>query len=111
MLGSIQRFRTVSDQPFLNRGTVRRGVFFIFLEFAAFEREKMLLHIFRAESGALAKRRGERPGKRKSRGRSKTGRGFKWQVPGQPTKGGGETFKAPTGLLDLRTAAAGAPSL
>jgi hypothetical protein len=32
-----------------------------FLEFAAFEREKMLLHIFRAESGALAERRGKRP--------------------------------------------------
>ena len=27
------------------RGTVRQGVWFIFLEFAAFEREKMLLHI------------------------------------------------------------------
>jgi hypothetical protein len=30
----------------------------IILEFAAFELEKMLLHIFRAESGPLAKRRG-----------------------------------------------------
>ena len=53
MLGSVQRFRTVSDQPFLDRGTVRRGVWFIFLKFAAFERDKMLLHIFRAESGAI----------------------------------------------------------
>jgi hypothetical protein len=54
MLGSVQRFGAVTNQPFLNRGTVRRGVFFVFLEFAAFEREKMLLHNFRAESGALA---------------------------------------------------------
>jgi len=33
----------------------------------AFELEKMLLHNFRAESGAPANRRGRRPGKRKSR--------------------------------------------
>ena len=45
---------------------MRRGVWFLFLEFAAFEREKMLLHIFRAESGELAKPSGIRPGKRKS---------------------------------------------
>ena len=55
MLNRVQRFRTVSNQPFLDRGTVRRGVWFIFLEFAAFEREKMLLHIFRAESGAVSR--------------------------------------------------------
>src|SRR5215469_1554223 len=54
MLGSVQRLRAVSNQPFLDRGTVRRGVWFIFLEFAAFEREKMRLHIFRAESGAVS---------------------------------------------------------
>jgi hypothetical protein len=42
----VQRFRTVSRKAFLDRGTVRRGFWFIFLEFAAFEREKMLLHIF-----------------------------------------------------------------
>jgi hypothetical protein len=99
VLGSVQRFGAVSHQPFLNRGTVRRGVWFIFLEFAAFEREKMLLHIFRAESGALAKRRGERPGKRKSRVCNETGRGFKWQVPRKLTRRGGEPFKPQTGLL------------
>ena len=55
VLGGVQRFRTVSNQPFLNRGTVRRGGLLVFLEFAAFEREKMLLHIFRAESGAVSK--------------------------------------------------------
>jgi hypothetical protein len=55
VLNRVQRFRTVSNQPFLDRGTVRRGVWFIFLEFAAFEREKMLLHIFRAESGAVSR--------------------------------------------------------
>jgi hypothetical protein len=73
MFSRVQRFRTVSNQPFLNRGTVRRGVLFIFLEFAAFELEKMPLHIFRVESGALAKRRGKRPGKRKSRVSNETG--------------------------------------
>jgi hypothetical protein len=66
MLQGIQRFRTIGSKSFLGRGTVRRGVWIVFLEFAAFEREKMLLHIFRAESGALAKRRGIRHGKRKS---------------------------------------------
>jgi hypothetical protein len=55
MLSRIQRFGAVSNQPFLNRGTVRRGGFFVFLEFAAYELEKMLLHIFRAESGAMSK--------------------------------------------------------
>ena len=56
---------------------MRRGGYFTFLEFVAFELKKMLLHIFRAESGALAKRRGRRPGKCKSRECNETGRGFK----------------------------------
>ena len=61
VLGGVQRFRTISNQPFLDRGTVRRGGFGCsFLEFA-FEREKLLWHIFRAESEALAERRGKRP--------------------------------------------------
>jgi len=73
MLSRIQRFRTVSNTPFLNRGTVRRGVFSIFLEFAAFELEKMLLHIFRAESEALAERRGRRPEGARAASSSETG--------------------------------------
>jgi hypothetical protein len=40
---------------------VRRGGLVGILEFA-FEREKLLWHIFRAESEALAERRGRRPG-------------------------------------------------
>ena len=80
MFGCVQRFRTVSNQPFLDRRTVRRGGGSFStperclrnirstgfgpegkfrrsefgLEFAAFEREKMRLHIFRAESGAIS---------------------------------------------------------
>ena len=56
MLGRVQRFRTIRNKPFLDRGTVRRGIRFIFLEFAAFELEKMLLHIFRLEAKAPPKR-------------------------------------------------------
>jgi hypothetical protein len=47
MLARVQRFGAASNQPFLDRGSVRRRVWSIFSEFA--------------------KRRGERPGKRKSR--------------------------------------------
>jgi hypothetical protein len=79
--------RTVSNQPFLDRGTVRRGGLFVFFEFAAFEREKMLLHIFRAESGALAKRRGERPESARA-ARDETGGGFKWQAPREANEAG-----------------------
>jgi hypothetical protein len=53
----------------------------------------MLLHIFRAESGALAERRG------------KTGRGFKWQVPRELASRGGEPFKPQTVLLRLEASA------
>jgi hypothetical protein len=61
MLGGIQRFGAIRNEPFLDRGTVRRGEFRgSILEFA-FEREKLLWHIFRAESEALAERRGRRP--------------------------------------------------
>ena len=67
MFARVQRFRTISGQAVLDRGTMRRGICFTFLEFAGFELEKMLLHIFRAESGALAERRGRRPERRKSR--------------------------------------------
>ena len=80
MLRSVQRFRTISNQPFLNRGTVRRGGL-AFLEFAAFEREKMLLHIFRAESGAMSRAPRNKAEKRKSRELARRVRGFKWRVP------------------------------
>src|SRR5258708_773719 len=59
MLGSVQRFRTVSNQPFLNRGTVRRGGLGVgsILRFAS-ELKNMLFHIFRLE--AKASRSGRR---------------------------------------------------
>jgi hypothetical protein len=56
----IQRFGAIRNKPFLDRGTVRRGGWVVIFEFA-FEREKLLWHIFRAESEALAERRGRRP--------------------------------------------------
>src|SRR5260221_9694750 len=62
MLKYFNPFRAIVDEPFLDRGTVRRGGLVVILEFA-FEREKLLLHIFRAESEALAERRGRRPGR------------------------------------------------
>src|SRR5258708_3244493 len=106
MLGSIQRFRTESDQPFLNRGTVRRGDFFVFLDFSGvggFEREKMLLNIFRGESGAIV--RGPRI-KASESGRAacvpRRVRGFKWQVPREFMRRGGELFKPQTVLLRLQ---------
>jgi hypothetical protein len=56
VLSRIQRFRTVSDQPFLNRGTVRRGGLGVssILRFAS-ELKNMLLHVFvwkRRQAGA-----------------------------------------------------------
>src|SRR5260370_16529816 len=99
----IQRFRTVSDQPFLNRGPVRRGVFFVFLEFAAFEREKMLLHIFRAESGALVRApRIKASESARAVCVPRRVRGFKWQGPREFMRRGGELFKPQTVLLRLQ---------
>ena len=46
MLGSIQRFRTVSNQPFLNRGTVRRGVCFIYFGVRRFRTRKNAVAYF-----------------------------------------------------------------
>ena len=59
VLGRVQRFRTVSNEPFLNRGTVRRGGLggSSILRFAS-ELQNMLLHIFRLE--AKASRSGRR---------------------------------------------------
>jgi len=61
MLGSVQRFRTVSNQPFLNRGTVRRGGLGggSILRFAS-ELKNMLLHMFRLEAKASAEAAGEK---------------------------------------------------
>src|SRR5258707_11948044 len=63
MLSGIQRFRTVSNQPFLNRGTMRRGGWGVgsILRFAS-ELKNRLLHIFRLEAKALPKRPAERAG-------------------------------------------------
>jgi hypothetical protein len=72
MLGSVQRFRTVSNQPFLNRGTVRRGGLGVgsILRFA-FELKNMLLHIFRLEAKASrsGRRKKDRHGKSRDRER------------------------------------------
>jgi hypothetical protein len=59
----IERFRTIVNQPFLDRGTVRRGgLAGNVLEFVQFadERENMLLHIFRWEAKAIAEAAGEK---------------------------------------------------
>jgi len=59
MLSRIQRFRTVSNQPFLDRGTVRRGGEGVgsILRFAS-ELKNRLLHIFRLEAKASAEAAG-----------------------------------------------------
>ena len=56
MLDSVQRFGAMVNKAFLDRGTVRRGgLVGAILEFVrfAYERENMLLHIFRLEAKAL----------------------------------------------------------
>ena len=67
MLGGIQRFGAIGNKPFLDRGTVRRGGFRGSIFEFAFEREKLLWHIFRAESEALA----EAPRKKACKGKSR----------------------------------------
>ena len=59
VFNGVQRFRTISNQPFLNRGTVRRGGLGVssILRFAS-ELKNRLLHIFRLE--AKASRSGRR---------------------------------------------------
>jgi hypothetical protein len=67
--GSIERFQTIVNKSFLDRGRVRRGGFGAStLEFVSFiyKRKNMLLHIFRLETKAPPKRlakkdRGARP--------------------------------------------------
>jgi hypothetical protein len=72
MLGTVQRFRTVSNQPFVNRGTVRRGGLGVssILRFAS-ELKNMLLHIFRLEAKASrsGRRKMDRHGKSRERER------------------------------------------
>jgi hypothetical protein len=69
----VQRFRTVSRKPFLNRGTVRRGdkrgTILEFVKFA-YERKNMLLHIFCLEAKAPPKRPAMKASGCKSRERS-----------------------------------------
>jgi hypothetical protein len=61
VLRSVQRFRTVSNQAFLDRGTVRRGGLGdgSILRFAS-ELKNMLLHIFCLEAKASAEAAGEK---------------------------------------------------
>ena len=58
-----QRFRTVSHQAFLNRGTVRRGgergIILEFVKFA-YELKNMLLHIFSFGSEGIAEAAGDK---------------------------------------------------
>jgi hypothetical protein len=59
MLGGIQRFGAIGSKPLLDRGTVRRRGLIVILEFA-FEREKLLLHIFSFGSEGKPERPAER---------------------------------------------------
>jgi hypothetical protein len=73
MLNSIERFRPIVNQSFLDRGTVRRrGSILKFVKFA-YELENMLLHIFRLEAKASAKRPAIKRSARESRGFGETG--------------------------------------
>jgi len=65
----------------------------------------MLLHIFRAESGALAKRRGRRPESARAAGGARRVRGFKWQVLREVTRRGRQPFKPQTVLLRWKASA------
>ena len=69
VLGRVQRFRTVSNKPFLNRGTVRRGGEGVgsILRFAS-ELKNRLLHIFRLEAKASLSGRRKKDRSGKSRG-------------------------------------------
>jgi hypothetical protein len=66
VLGSVQRFRKVSDQPFPNRGTVRRGGL-AFLSSLLSNEKKCCCIFFEPKAERLAERRGTRPIERKSR--------------------------------------------
>ena len=61
VFNGVQRFRTISNQAFLNRGTVRRGGLWVssILRFAS-ELKNRLLHIFRLEAKANAEATGEK---------------------------------------------------
>jgi len=63
----IQRFRTVSNQAFLHRGTVRRGGFEGSILKFGLERKNMVLHIFSFESEAKQSGPEEKAWRRKSR--------------------------------------------
>ena len=69
VFGRVQRFRTISNQPFVNRGTVRRGGWGVssILRFAS-ELKNRLLHIFRLEAKA------SRSGRRKKFGTARAAR-------------------------------------
>src|SRR5258708_9278897 len=62
VLSRVQRFRTASNQTFLNRGTVRRGGLGVgsILRFAS-ELKNRLLHIFRLEAKASRSGRRKEP--------------------------------------------------
>ena len=71
MLNSIERFRTIVNESFLDRGTARRGGYRgVILEGRQvdYERKNMLLHIFRLEAKAPSEAAGGKTGLgRKSR--------------------------------------------
>ena len=99
----IQRFRTVSHQPFLDRGTVTRGLIYFFG-----------VRCFRTRKNAVAyfssrKRSDEQSAAGKGiesarAARNETGRG-KWQVPREFMRRGRQQFKPQTVLLGCKASA------
>ena len=100
MLSSVQRFRTVSNQPFLNRGTVRRGGLGggSILRFAS-ELKNMLLHNFRLEAKASAEAAGDKRIGTAGATKAFGGRGYSWQGV---RRGGKDAGYAANGTLAFR---------
>ena len=94
MFNAIERFRTIGSESFLDRGTVRRGgLRGIILEFA-FERENMLLHIFRLEAKASPKRPAKKQHRDARAPKAFGGRGYNWQGPAKHETGKDAVYAA-----------------
>jgi hypothetical protein len=108
VFNGVQRFRTVSRQSFLDRGTVRRGGLggSSILRFAS-ELKNMLLHIFRLEAKALPKRPARnRIGAQEPRALRRRGEDLNRGHPPSERESGRRLFKPQTVLLrrELSTA-------
>ena len=99
MLNGVQRFRAVSNQPFLDRGTVRRGVWVIFLEFAAFEREKNAVAYFSSRKRSASKAPRKKASQSARAPRMRGSEDLNGRCPREVTRRGGELFKPQTVLL------------